>query len=146
MAGLNGVKIGFIASGSTSAHCVALGVDGAAYAWGKNNLGQPYPDPEGAVAYLKGVGGASSARHHTAHTLQNHVWATARLGGNAKRGAEYEAKPLRVTRAADGGGLDAAAATHTHTPPHTHTHTTHTHTEDTTFFPLCPRERSDRRK
>ena len=119
VAGLNGVKIGFIASGSTSAHCVALGVDGAAYAWGKNNLGQlgvgdtatrPGPVP---VAYLKGVGGGVvGAATGKAHTLwlarDGGVWASGAakqgcVGGNAKRGAEYEAKPLRVT------GLPTAA-------------------------------------
>ena len=113
VAGLNGVKIGFVASGSTSAHCVALGVDGAAYAWGKNNLGQlgvgdtatrPGPVP---VAYLKGVGGGVvGAATGKAHTLwlarDGGVWASGAakqgcVGGNAKRGAEYEAKPLRVT-------------------------------------------------
>ena len=105
VAGLNGVKIGFIASGSTSAHCVALGVDGAAYAWGKNNLGQlgvgdtatrPGPVP---VAPSRASAAASSARRRGRRTRPgSRATASGRaarrsrcVGGNAKRGAEYEA-------------------------------------------------------
>jgi alpha-tubulin suppressor-like RCC1 family protein len=39
-AGLGNTRIAFVASGCTSAHCVALGVDGEAFAWGRNDFGQ----------------------------------------------------------------------------------------------------------
>ena len=40
LAGLGSVKLGFIASGCSSAHCIALGQDGSVFAWGRNDAGQ----------------------------------------------------------------------------------------------------------
>ncbi|CAI9116887.1 OLC1v1018168C1 [Oldenlandia corymbosa var. corymbosa] len=37
---LMGVNIAFVASGSSSCHCVALDVDGRCYTWGRNEKGQ----------------------------------------------------------------------------------------------------------
>jgi len=71
--GLTNVKLAFIATGCTSAHCVALGADGSAYAWGRNDFGQlglgdawTRPGPT-LVEALKGreIRSAATGKSHT---------------------------------------------------------------------------------
>ena len=73
VAGLGSVKISFIASGCTSAHCIALAQDGAAFAWGRNEAGQlgmgdtitrPGPAPIQGLASLP-VAAAATGKAHT---------------------------------------------------------------------------------
>lgn len=73
LAGFGSVRICFLATGCTSAHVVALGTQGQAFTWGRNDAGQLghgdmvlRPGPE-RVASLEGknIKSASTGKAHT---------------------------------------------------------------------------------
>lgn len=73
LAGFGSIKLSFIATGCSSAHVVAIGAGGEAFAWGRNDLGQlghgdlvmrPGPARVAALA-KKPVAAAATGKSHT---------------------------------------------------------------------------------
>jgi len=122
IAGLGQTRIGFIASGCTSAHCVAIGVDGAAFAWGRNDAGQlgtgDLITRATPTAVLKGTAlqAASTGKAHTIYlTSEGELMAC----GSTKHGCVGPAAPKKADTApkpvpiAVGGATFSAVASGT---------------------------------
>lgn len=110
LAGLADVKVSFVATGCCSSHCVALSSAGAAFAWGKNDMGQlglgdttTRAGPT-AVAALKSkkIASAATGKQHTLWlTHSGEVLAAGNsklgcVGGGASKKKEMETSPIPV--------------------------------------------------
>lgn len=109
VAGLGATRIAFIASGCASAHCVAIGVDGEAFCWGRNDMGQLGVGDQShrtrPTQMLKGtpIAKASTGKAHTVFlTAKGELMACGAtkqgaIGPNAPKGkAEAASKPLPI--------------------------------------------------
>ena len=111
LSGFGGRKIVFIASGCASAHVVALAEDGAAFTWGRNDLGQlglgdnctrPGPVHVAALKNKKIVAAASGKSHTLFLEESGNVFASGSskqgcVGTNFKKTNPFEATPVAVT-------------------------------------------------
>lgn len=128
LAGFGDVRIVSVATGGSSAHCIAIGADGECFAWGRNDVGQlglgdldlrtvPTLLPtKGTPLADKPIVSASTGKSHTVFlTRSGELFASGStkhgcVGNGYPKRAEHVASPIAVSAAAGGGGTFTAVA------------------------------------